>query len=182
MNKIINKIFYILNLSSFLFLILGIVLTFFPNISLSIISYSIAFLLVLTGITIMTDSNKNIIVSNFSIGLVALILGIIIFIVPTLLTNIVPIVLGIIFTIEGISRAKLSITIKNVGNDKWYLSMIVSIINIICGLVLIIKPSFGASTIASLIGIILIIYSISDLLDMIIVKRKIKDIASFFKK
>ena len=181
MNKLINRIFCILNLSSIMFLIVGVILAAFPEISLSIISYSIAIILILLGITMMTDSTKTIFMSSFSIGLIALVFGIIILITPAFLTNIITIVLGIIFVVEGISRANLSITIKNIGNERWYCSMIVAIINILCGIMLIIKPSFSAITITSLIGIILIIYSISDIIDILIVKRKIKDISKIFK-
>ena len=179
MEKLINKIFRIFNLSSIIFLIIGIILAFFPAISLSIISYSIAGILIVFGISFMVEQTKSIFWGSFSIGIVALILGIIILISPSFLTNVIPIFLGIMIILSGIYKINITINIKNAGNNNWIFSLIIAILNIICGIFLLLNPSFGAITITSLIGITLIIYSVSDIIDAIILKSDIKKI--FYK-
>ena len=51
-----------------------------------------------------------------------------------------------------------------------------SILSIVCGIIFIFNPLDGANYIASFVGILLIIYSISDIVDMIIFKVNVNKI------
>ena len=53
---------------------------------------------------------------------------------------------------------------------------------IICGVILIINPAGTIILITTFIGIILIVYSISNIIDMSIFKSKVKEIDKYFDK
>ena len=53
---------------------------------------------------------------------------------------------------------------------------------IICGVVLIINPGNTVLVITTLIGIILIVYSVSAIVDMFVFKSRVKEIDKYFSK
>ena len=53
---------------------------------------------------------------------------------------------------------------------------------VICGVVLIINPGNTALVITTLIGIILIVYSVSAIVDMFVFKSRVKEIDKYFSK
>lgn len=50
---------------------------------------------------------------------------------------------------------------------------------IICGVVLILNPIISALVITTVVGVILIIYSVLDVVDMLIFKKKVKEIDKY---
>ena len=71
--------------------------------------------------------------------------------------------------------------IKDIDNS-YILSLFTSILMIICGVVLIINPGNTALVITTLIGIILIVYSVSAIVDMFVFKSRVKEIDKYFSK
>ena len=53
---------------------------------------------------------------------------------------------------------------------------------VICGVILIINPGNTALVITTLIGIILIVYSVSAIVDMFVFKSRVKEIDKYFSK
>ena len=53
---------------------------------------------------------------------------------------------------------------------------------VICGVVLIINPGNTALVITTLIGIVLIVYSVSAIVDMFVFKSRVKEIDKYFSK
>lgn len=53
---------------------------------------------------------------------------------------------------------------------------------IICAIILIINPIDTAIMITSIIGVILVVYSVSDIIDMFIIKSRIKEFTKYFEK
>lgn len=176
-----------LNLSivmSVSFVILGIILIVWPRTSLDIISYIIATFLIICGIYNFIDSFKiNPIFSFIQItsSTLSLVLGITLFLNPTLFEKLIPIVLGILFIVNGSFKARISFILKETTSN-WWLSLILSILTIICGILLLVNPSISMIMITTLIGIILVAYALSDIIDTIIFKGYIKDISKYFDK
>lgn len=178
MKNMLNNSLNFSGLTSILFAMIGLILTIFPKLSLSIISYSIALIFIVTGIqSLITDKTKF----YFSLGFILLTWGIAILLIPNLLTSFILIILGIWFIGNGIWKLKFSIDIKNTNNVVCLTSLMIAMLNILCGITLILKPSNSAFTITSLVGIILIIYSISNLIDILIIKKNIKQIINLHK-
>ena len=53
---------------------------------------------------------------------------------------------------------------------------------ILCGIILIVHPQDSAIAVAILTGVIMLIYGISDVIDMIVFKSNVKSIENYFDK
>ena len=71
--------------------------------------------------------------------------------------------------------------LKKYGVSSWLWAIILSILTIICGVLLIINPNIGALMFTTILGMLFIVYSISDIIDLIIFKKNANTIAKIFK-
>lgn len=169
---------------SILGIILGLFLIIYPNTSLNLISNTISIILIVSGIVgIINDQRNKVVVNTFNMtsNIVLLIIGVILFFNKAILESIIPIVLGIAFIISGINKMKYSFILKSIDND-WKGSFIASLITTICGVVMIIRPIKASVLITTFMGIIILVYSISNMTDTIILKRKAKSFNDYFNK
>ena len=184
MTKKINKYINLSIILSVLFMIVGMFLIIWPKASLDTFAYVIGTILIVYGIYSFIDSfsiNPALCLFQMTNSILSFLLGICVFLNPSIFESIIPIVLGIFFIISGSFSSRLSFVIKNM-NSAFILSLISSILMIICGVVLIINPGNTALVITTLIGIILIVYSVSAIVDMFVFKSRVKEIDKYFSK
>lgn len=184
----LNKLKKVINSSigiSCLFMILGIVMILFPKTSLNVLSISISLLLILNGIYLIILEIKMrdrwMPVDTLLVGILAILFGIIMFIYPEMLQVIIPVVLGTWFILTSIFKIRLALFLRNIENTPWVLTLVMSILSILCGAILIIDPITSSITITLFSGIMIIIYSISDIIDMIVFKKHINSLVKYFK-
>ena len=187
MVSMIKKINEYINLSiilSVLFMIVGILLIVWPKASLDTFAYVIGTIMIIYGIYSFIDSfsiNPALCLFQMTNSILSFLLGICVFLNPSIFESILPIALGIFFIISGAFSSRISFIIKDIDNS-YILSLFTSILMIICGVVLIINPGNTALVITTLIGIILIVYSISAIVDMFVFKSRVKEIDKYFSK
>lgn len=175
LNKYINSSIVI----SALLMLLGIGIFIYPTMSLKVFSYSIAIIISLFGLfLIIEDIRYNIgMLFDFSLlGIMFFLLGLILLKYPNTLTSLIPIFLGIWFIVSGFVKGRWTYYLSDYKLSIRILSFIMSILSIVCGIIFIFNPLDGANYIASFVGILLIIYSISDIVDMIIFKINVNKI------
>ena len=187
MVSMIKKINEYINLSiilSVLFMIVGVLLIVWPKASLDTFAYVIGTILIIYGIYSFIDSfsiNPALCLFQMTNSILSFLLGICVFLNPSIFESILPIALGIFFIISGAFSSRISFIIKDIDNS-YILSLFTSILMIICGVVLIINPGNTALVITTLIGIILIVYSVSAIVDMFVFKSRVKEIDKYFSK
>lgn len=184
MIKTINKYLNLSIVLSMLFGIIGFILVIWPKTSLDTFAYVIGIILLVYGIYNFIDSftiNPVLCLPQMTTSILSFLLGVLVFLKPTIIESLLPIILGIFFIINGSFKARMSFVLKNVSSN-WILSLITSILILICGIILIINPRTTAIMITSMMGIVLIVYSISDIIDMFVFKSKIKDFTKYFEK
>ena len=184
MLKSINKYLNESILLSVLFGVIGIILIIWPETSIDTFAYIIGAILLVYGTYNFIDSftiNPIFGLSQMITSILSFIFGTSIFFNTSIFESLIPIVLGIFFIINGSFKARMSFVLKKFDKN-WALSLITSIIMIICGIILIVNPMSTAIMITSIIGIILVVYSISDIIDMFIIKSRIKDFTKYFEK
>lgn len=187
MVSMIKKINEYINLSiilSVLFMIVGILLIVWPKASLDTFAYVIGTIMIIYGIYSFIDSfsiNPALCLFQMTNSILSFLLGICVFLNPSIFESILPIALGIFFIISGAFSSRISFIIKDIDNS-YILSLFTSILMIICGVVLIINPGNTALVITTLIGIILIVYSVSAMVDMFVFKSRVKEIDKYFSK
>jgi uncharacterized membrane protein HdeD (DUF308 family) len=171
---------------SIIMIILGIIMIVFPKASLNIFAIIIAIMLIVNGIyLIILDIKMHehlIIFDTILPGIISLLSGILMLIYPNTLTIIIPMVLGSWFILSSILKLRLTLSLRSFDGTSWLLALIMTILSIVCGSILILNPTISSITITLFAGLIIVIYSISDIIDMIIFKRNINNIIKYVNK
>ncbi|MBR3117487.1 MAG: DUF308 domain-containing protein [Bacilli bacterium] len=185
MKKKFNKLMTISLLTSILFCIVGLTLIIFTKISLETMAYIMAGLLIVHGIASIIDDYKQFKIfyffDGFTSGLLSIILGIIIISNTDYIALIIPIVLGVWMILSSTFKLRMSLALKDTNNSSWLITYVLSLLTIIVGLCLIFNPEIGALTLTKVIGGLCVIYSVCDIIDVIIFKKNIKSIARIFE-
>ena len=100
----------------------------------------------------------------------AIIIGIIAIVYKSKIETIFRVLIGIWIVYTGIIRLSLSFKIKLVESPAWLYSLLISIIMIICGIYTI----FVSNVIVVTIGIVILVYSVLDVIEDIIFLVNIK--------
>lgn len=101
---------------------------------------------------------------------------------PKSFSLLIPIVLGIWIIADSLFKIRLSISLKDYDDTPWILLLILSIVSLICGIIFIIHPLASSSIITILFGSLIIVYAISDIVDMVMFKKYVDKIVKTFKK
>ena len=171
---------------SIMFIIIGIIMVIMPKMSLEILGVILSVILIINGVILMiTDiklNNNFIPVDILPASILSILLGIMMLIYPNILSIIIPLMLGTWFIMTSIFKIRLTLYLSKIQNTPWILLMLISILSIVCGFILILNPIDSSVAITLFIGIVIIVYAISDIINMIVLKRNIKNIAKYFKE
>ena len=171
---------------SIMFIIIGIIMVLMPKMSLEILGVILSVILIINGVILMiTDiklNNNFIPVDMLPASMLSILLGIMMLIYPNILSIIIPLMLGTWFIMTSIFKIRLTLYLSKIQNTPWILLMLISILSIVCGFILILNPIDSSVAITLFIGIVIIVYAISDIINMIVLKRNIKNIAKYFKE
>ncbi|MDD5865526.1 MAG: DUF308 domain-containing protein [bacterium] len=178
----INKFLNSSIVMAILTLLMGLIFIIFPKTSFETITYIIAAILIINGVYFIIEKNNTSIISGFlSLGIIELLVGIVILLNPNIIKTLFPILIGIVMITKSSLDIRLSLSLKEVKKGKWFLLFICALLSIICGGIIIINPSLGSLAITTYIGIVLVVYSITNIIDTIILKKHINDIVKVFK-
>lgn len=162
-------------ITSILFFIIGILLFSNPGGVVKIITYIIGSIFIIVGIGKIISyyrMNKKMNINNTSdliMGIVAIVLGLVIIFCSSAIEFVIRLVMGGWILYSGIVKLIYSLNLKESKVNNWIYVLIVSIIMIVCGLYIIIKSNLVFST----IGLFLIIYSIIEIVQYIIIPKNI---------
>ena len=174
-----NKFLYSSIIISVLRLLIGIIFLVFPETSFETITYVLASILMVNGIYFMIEKESNLLYTSFlTLGVVELLLGIVLLIKPDLMKTLFPIVMVAKSTFD----LRLSLLLKKYEYSNWSSIFICSIISIICGLIIIINPNIGAIALTASLGILIIVSSVSNIIDTIIFKKNVNSVVKILKK
>ncbi len=183
----VNKLKKYINFSilvSCLLMVLGGIIFIYPAMTLKLLSYIVAVILIIFGVYLVVQDviyKKFWLLFDFTLmGIICLVLGIVLLMYPDILTTLIPIFLGIWFIVSGIMKFRLT-SLLGTDDGIFITSFIMSILSVICGILFIISPLSGATIIISFIGILLFVYSLSDIVNMIIFKKNINKLEKSLK-
>ena len=174
--------------STIVTLVLGLLLTIFPEESLKILAYIIGIALIVMGGAFIIDYVKGsrldkITSISFVLGTIFVAMGIFFIIAHLKLASFIMVIVGIIFLIKGLCKIQLAFNVRGVL-DSWKYNLIVGLLTLTIGLVLIINPTESVDTFLRIVGIFIIVGSFADLAESIWILRdldKVKD-ADFVDK
>lgn len=152
-------------LSALLCVALGVVLIIWSDETISAICMLLAFGLIVMGIVNLVGyfTNHRLTSFNGMLGLILIVVGTWLFARPEYIAMIIPIVIGVMLAVHGISDIKMAFETKANGYEKWWSPMILGIISLALGIICIVN-AFGVVSLAmKFIGVALIYDGISDL-------------------
>ena len=175
--KILNKNGWISILESLVFAIIGLVLVLKPEGIITFISYILSIVFICIGIYkiinyYLTKDKNDFYNYNLVYGFMAIIIGIITIIYSSTIGSIFRIIIGIWIIYSSLIRISSSIKLKKLNLDIWIYTFILAIIMLACGIYVTLNPG----TIVVAVGIIMIVYSIIDIIETIMFMKHIKEI------
>lgn len=181
-DKITNSIIII----SCLLIILGIILILYPSISLRTLGIMSAIYLLVHGVTLLSlEMNFNKIFvpfENMLTGVLSIILGIVLFIKPENASVLITVAFGMWIIISSINNIKVAYFFRNVKEFPSVLMIVLGILDIFLGCLVILNPFESSITLTLYLGIMLIVHSVFNIIDMIILKKNVRDKENFIKE
>ncbi len=133
--------------TSFLYIVLGVVLILFPDNSLELACSLIGIVtLAYGGVRIASYFQKGGEYANrFDLftGVILAVVGVFLLLCPQFVISLIPIALGIYILVDSFSAMKKALDMKALGFDKWWISFLIALLLAVFGAVMIINP-FGA--------------------------------------
>lgn len=165
MKEILKKIKADVVLSAVLCIVLGIVLFLYTEQTTSLFCKLLAVVLMIMGaahlITYATDREGNSL--RLVSGVIVLLLGVWIFLNPKIIINLIPAIIGVILIFHGVEDLRLAMEAKGGSSSGWISCLVFAIVNLVIGILLIVKAFEAAQVAFKLIGVALIYDGISDI-------------------
>ena len=173
MEKILKKVGWSSIVESILFLVLGIILICKPEGTLNFISKILGITFLVIGafnIINYIKTQENILLIG---GIMSIVIGIIALFYMGVISSIFRIIIGAWIIYTSIVRITSSVQIRKINSRIGNLGLILAIIMLCCGIYTI----FSANAIIVTIGVIMVIYSVIDLIENIIFVRNVKKLS-----
>ena len=171
---------------SILGIIISLMLIVFPTISLKTIGIISAIYLMVHGIVLLMLEMKlsKIFVpfENILMGILSIILGFVLVCKPEYTSLLLALGFGIWMIISSVNNIKVALFFKNIKSFPWLYIIIIGILDIILGFLIIFNPIDATVVLTFYLGIILFAHSILNIVNMIILKKNVKDKENFIKE
>lgn len=167
-------------ISSIITFIIGLVMAIVPNISLQVIGIILGIFAIVYGIMLIALDfmAHNIYIPFYGIvsGILSIVVGLILIAMPGVLSTVFTIALGIWIILSSVNIISIAVaTKKEVSN--WYLWLLLGIIDLICGIIILLNPFASSLSIIVLGGIIIMIHSVISIIGTAMIKKDAKEIA-----
>ena len=187
MEERLRKKFNIDLVISISFLLIGLFLLIKPDITISIISYTIGGVLLLSGVYSCYKyftfvGIENIFNFNLVYGVLLVIASMFMFIKPNALATLFPIILGIWIIVNSVTKFQYALLLRKAKEEDFVYTIVISVLTFLWGVVLLINPFESVLTITKVIGVFIIIYAVLDIVDNIIIRRNLKRVLELLEK
>jgi len=170
--------------TTILMVAIGIFLALFPTLSLEITRWIFIIALVSAGLNMITSDltgkKRGGLISGTILGSFNLLLGLIILINPGIL-SIIPIAIGFYIVISSLTKLRMTLALKEISNSAFTASILMNIISVVSGIIIIFQPIASTAVAVMLLGTMLIVYGISDLINIIILKAHVQEFSKKMK-
>ncbi len=173
-----NTIDYII-ISSLLAFIVGLIMVIFPQLSIQTTGIIVASYIIVLGIYFIVlgikYSKYYIPFDGLVTGIISVLLGIFLLCRPSLLSIAFTIVIGIWMIISSINYIKIAMKLSKT-RLPWISILVLGILDLIAGFIVLVNPFAATISITLFIGIMLMIHSIITIVDIILIKKDIRNI------
>lgn len=149
-------------------IIVGLLLMFWPGITIVTVLYLVGFIFAIMGIASLINYFKAPesarITGMLATGVFFCVLALIVFFFPQVIAGFFSVILGIILVICGAVSAARSMELKRYGGNSWIASIILSVLIAIGGVVIIANPFQTTALLVFALGLIIASNGIVDLI------------------
>ena len=155
-------------LSAALYALLGLVLLVWPALSASLLCLALGLVLVLCGLSnifVFLRSRDGSLYAALHLitGVVLAAVGIWLMARPTLVTVVIPRIVGVLICFHGFGDIGDAVTLRKNGSSRWTAALLLAVITLVLGVILVICPFQAFTTVVRLLGAFLLYDGISDL-------------------
>lgn len=175
--KIFKKSGWISILESVIFAIIGAILVWKPEGTVKLISYILGAIFIIIGVGksinyLSTKGKYDLYNHDLIYRLMAIIIGIVTMIYSSTIGSIFRIIIGIWIIYSSFIRMSLSVKLRSLKLNVWIYSLILAVLMFICGLYI----TMNSGAVIVTIGIMIIVYSVIDIIEDIIFMRNVKEL------
>ena len=161
-------------------LVLGIVLFFEPAGSIKVITGLIATLFLVIGVLQLIDYFKQsklekMMSLSLILGLILSGIGVFLFVNIESLVNFITTIIGLSLLVKSLFKLQFAFNIKDISS-KWFYNLIVGMVGGILGIILLVNPFKSAEIFLKIVGVLLVIGSIAELVETLMVLKTIEDV------
>ena len=179
MKAIVKNITNSVIVLSILAVLLGIVLVAYPGISLVVLGIMVASYLIVLGVTLIIVDIKAwryfIPFNGLLPGILSVILGVLLAKDPGSIAAYIGIVMGLWIIISSFGGIRFAAALRGTG-APWVFMIIMNVLDILIGGCILYSPVLSSVSLTMGIGIVLIVHSVINIINMIIVKKDVKDL------
>ncbi len=177
MEKFLKKAGWTSVITSIIFAIIGLIMIFYPDTTMRFISTILGIFFIVVGIVklvnyFISKGNSTFFTNDIAWGLIAIVIGLVTMVYSSTIESIFRIMIGIWIIYSGFTRFTLSFRFKGVNDKLWVIVLILAILMIIGGMYVTFYP--GALIVT--LGVIVLIYSIMDLIESFIFMKNMKNV------
>ena len=171
--------------SSVIAFILGLIMVIYPGVSLETFGIIVGIYSIIHGLVLVAlDFNANMYYMPFDgiiSGILFILLGIVLIIMPGIISFALTLALGVWIILTSVSAIRMSILVRK-EDPNWILILLLGIIDLIVGILILFNPFESAISVTILAGIVLMVHSVINIVDMIIIKKNVKSLTKAIEK
>lgn len=165
--------------SAVLYMVLGLIILFFPQMTLTAVCIIFGIALILGGLVRIIEYCSSADMGymfryDLMLGVVQLIIGILVLTHPSALMMGIPAVLSIALLVGGVLKAQLALDIKRMGYARWWISMLCAALCVALAVIILCNPFESANALFMLIGVSYIVDGALDLYTILRVSDAVK--------
>ena len=181
LNELFNRVFFLSVISSIVCILLGCLLIFETSASIETMAVILGILLILLGAFIIgryisSELFRSIFDFSLLYSFLSIISGVLILMDNSLITIIISAYIFANLMMSAINKINLAVVIKKLDLGNWILPLLVSLLLIAASVVVIINPINSTIVVTKTVGVVVIISAIIDLIEMIAIKCKVKNV------
>ncbi len=168
MNDLLKRMKTNALLSAALYALLGLVLLIWPELSASLLCFALGLILLLCGLgdvfVFLHHRDGSLYAALHLItGVILAAVGLWLMARPTLVTVIIPRIVGVLICFHGIGDVGDAMTLRKNDSPRWTAALLLAVITLVLGVILVICPFQAFTTVVRLLGAFLLYDGISDL-------------------
>lgn len=172
-------------ISSLLAMLVGIIMIAFPTISIETIGIIAAIYIIVHGFALIyldfMASQYFLPFDGLFSGIISILVGIILLFRPSIIPVVFTIVIGIWMILSSINYIKIALKLIKT-KLPWLSILLLGICDLLVGIIMIFNPFEATLSLNLFAGIMIIVHSVINIIDMIIIKKDVKDITKEFNK